>query len=60
MDPGKISQVIDDSYPPGSEERRALETAADAAAELLVRYGYGYLLEDSGPPGRTSGRSENP
>lgn len=59
MEPGKLNQIIDNAYPPGSEKRRALETAAGAAEELLIRYGYGYLLEDSGPPGRTSGQPEN-
>ena len=50
MADARIEQIINDAFPPGSEERRRLDAAADAATILLIEHGYGHLvLEDDTP-----------
>jgi hypothetical protein len=45
----EVLQIIDDEFPPGSEQRQRLEAAADDAERLLRKHGYGHLLDDGGP-----------
>jgi hypothetical protein len=47
MSEQEVRRIIDEAYPPGSEERERLDAAAEAAKRLLAEHGYGHLLESS-------------
>jgi hypothetical protein len=42
----EVLQIIDDEFPPGSEQRQRLEAAAASAEQLLRKHGFGSLLDD--------------